>query len=524
MPHFKEKAPEMKNSFRSFFAFSLITASLFWVPGLSFCSTWLTYYGDKYHHEISSTVQTLDDGWIMAGHTMSPDSGNQVRVVRVDPMGKIRWQKIYANAQGETYRVKSVDRTSEGGYVLAGSAMTCHETEPLCQGYAWLALLDQEGAFLWQKGFKDTGGYANFFSAVQTADDGGFIAAGGGGTTGMVSAGSRFWILKADEDGQVQWQFMFDHENITDSYANAIQQTTDGGYIVAGTLFSGVTNWSEGYDIWVLKLTRHGQVEWHNQYRSPGGYDIAWSVIQPPDGGYVVAGQTENLSGYGTDGLVMKLDPHGRIEWQKNYETGFGDAIHDIALTRDNGYVIGGLYQGGGIAAGLDRNGIVTWQKKYPGNALVFAEQSSGGFVMAASGSNTRDGIDANDFLLMKTDLSGNITNCLPLDSPVTIQVQFAGFKAISFDITITSPELLQISTQSIPTDTNIIPMDGCPCRLLTGDTNQDGSVDVGDAVTALKAMTGTSLWTNTGCPESNADVNDDQKIGMADIFYMLRQ
>ena len=69
-------------------------------------------------------------------------------------------------------------------------------------------------------------------------------------------------------------------------YANSIQQTSDGGYIVAGETMSFGAG---GSDAWVLKLDGNGNVQWQKTYGGTGN-DYANSIQQTSDGGYIVAG------------------------------------------------------------------------------------------------------------------------------------------------------------------------------------------------------------------------------------------
>ena len=87
-----------------------------------------------------------------------------------------------------------------------------------------------------------------------------------------------FWVLKLDSSGAKTWEQTYGGSK--DDKAYAIQQTTDGGYIVAGQR----DGW-DGY-IWVLKLDKDGTEIWYKMYNDGGAY----AIQQTTDGGYIVAG------------------------------------------------------------------------------------------------------------------------------------------------------------------------------------------------------------------------------------------
>jgi len=118
----------------------------------------------------------------------------------------------------------------------------------------------------------------------------------------------------------------------------SIQQTSDGGYIVAGLTESFGAGSS---DIWILKLSSTGTIEWQRTYGG-SSYDTAHSIQQTSDGGYIVAGDTQTFGAGSADYWIIKLFPNGDIEWQRTYGGGSYDTAHSIQQTIDGGYIVAG--------------------------------------------------------------------------------------------------------------------------------------------------------------------------------------
>src|SRR6185312_7858316 len=127
-----------------------------------------------------------------------------------------------------------------------------------------------------------------------------------------------------------------------DETGQSIQQTTDGGYVVAGYTNSDDGDVTKHYgdgstnDGWVVRLSGTGGLIWQKAYGGTA-YDELNAVKQTPDGGYVftgwtisndddVSGDHLNTSGNATDDLwVVKTDTSGGINWQRCY----GGSGHD---------------------------------------------------------------------------------------------------------------------------------------------------------------------------------------------------
>ncbi len=61
---------------------------------------------------------------------------------------------------------------------------------------------------------------------------------------------------------------------------------------------------------------QRGNVQWRKTYGSEGG---AKSIQQTKDGGYIVAGYAETLVQVVCSAWVIKLDAKGNVQWRKTY-------------------------------------------------------------------------------------------------------------------------------------------------------------------------------------------------------------
>jgi len=334
---------------------------------------WAKTYGGI--GDYANSVQlTADDGYIVAGVTQT----GAVSVLRIDKSGNIIWQKTYSGTHGEAV-ASSVQLTADGGYVVAGY------TNSFSTGLydAWLLKLDAEGNVIWQKGYGDA--VDHIANSVQGTIDGGYIVAG---TTNPFASGvGHAWLVKLDAGGNVVWQKTYGGTR-HDSALSA-KPTSDGGYIVAGeTLSFGVQSVPGGIgDAWVFKLDASGNVMWQKTF---GGEGIDWAnSVQPTaDGGYIVAATTDLGSTPGNFlPWILKLDAAGNVIWQKTYGTGAGIAYSVLQAT-DGGYIVTGFLNLSILILKLDAGGNVIWLRGYGdtnGGAQAYSTQltADDGYIVA---------------------------------------------------------------------------------------------------------------------------------------------
>ncbi|MDR3230094.1 MAG: hypothetical protein LBT65_01525, partial [Synergistaceae bacterium] len=164
----------------------------------------------------------------------------------------------------------------------------------------------------------------------------------------LVPGFEMFLAPPVSAEPAVEWERAYGGRNVDE--AHAIQQTRDGGYIVAGGSKSRNADASQNHgliDFWVIKLKEDGTLEWE---KSLGGSkdDVAESIGQMTDGGYIVAGYSESNDGdvsgnHGNrDFWVVKLSAEGNMEWQRSLGGEGQDHAYSVQQTTAGGYVVAG--------------------------------------------------------------------------------------------------------------------------------------------------------------------------------------
>ncbi len=207
-----------------------------------------------------------------------------------------------------------------------------------------------------------------------------------------------------------KWTRTFGDE--ADDWVNSVQQTKDGGYIVAG----GTKSYGAGnYDVWLIKTDANGNKLWSKTFGGKAD-DWAWSVQQTEDGGYIVAGRTQSYGAGSIDACLIKTDANGKKLWSKTFGGKADDFANSVQQTEDGGYIVAGYtgsYGAGNSDAWLiktDANGKKLWDKAFGDEEDDFAnsvqQTEDGGYIVA--GWTESYGAGSIDACLIKTDANGN--------------------------------------------------------------------------------------------------------------------
>jgi len=291
-----------------------------------------TYGGPK--TDVASSVQVPSDGgYIIAGYTNSFSKSWDFYIVRTDFEGKMLWNRTHGGPQFE--EASSIQETSDGGYIIVG---TISSLDPFSVD-VYLVKTDSEGNILWNRTygrFENEQGYPILDSghSVQETSDGGYIIAGHTTAFGM---DSDVCLIKTDSEGNTLWNGTYGGPSSSQGYS--ARETSDGGYVIAG--FTKPFMMIGDQEVYLVKTDSGGNMLWNRSYGGPGA-DVGSSVQETGDGGYIIAGTKIPIDDENSDFFLVKTDSEGNMLWNRTYGGPGRDSCSSVQETGDGGYIIAG--------------------------------------------------------------------------------------------------------------------------------------------------------------------------------------
>lgn len=209
------------------------------------------------------------------------------------------------------------------------------------------------------------------------------------------------FLFKLDSSGNMQWNKSYATGNLL-----AVVQTRDGGYTLDGVSV-------------LIKTDSKGNAQWNKTYSD----EYVASIVQTSDGGYALAGyattaQVQN-GRYESDFWLAKVNSTGTQLWTKTFGRTGDTEAYSVIQTSDGGYALVGksnAYSDAGeydfMLVKTDSSGNQQWLKTFGGaggdsEAKSVVQTSDGGYVLA--GATNAYGLGGYDAWLIKTDSSGNL-------------------------------------------------------------------------------------------------------------------
>lgn len=297
------------------------------------------------------------------------------------------WNRTYK--VGDIYNVQSLQKTSDGGYIIIGTLSKNSNDGRYPEDY-FLVKTDSMGNEQWNRIFreqnKDGGVYISYI--MQTSDLGYLIA---GDTNKYDTGSSKLWLTKTDTQGNEQWKKdfrgdrpimqSFGGNNITGRINEAhrsVMETQDGGFLVMGNT-GPCQDCSKGseqpMDIWLMKIDSGGSEEWNRTLGKTNGSAFSFQVTS--DSGFVLAGTSNSNITW-----LMKSDQSGNELWNRTFQETGGRAVV-VQQASDGGYAIAVTDTSGSQTwlIKTDPDGQERWNKTY--NSFdIFLQTRDGGFLI----------------------------------------------------------------------------------------------------------------------------------------------
>lgn len=346
-----------------------------------------------------SVRQTSDSGYIITGFTSGFGSGGSVYLIKTDAHGNKVWDKAFGSSNLDDGN--SIQQTADGGFIIAG-----YTYSDLSRSYdIYLIKADLNGNIIWEKTFGGTNEDRAYY--VHETSGGGFFIVGSIDST--IAGNNDVYLIRTDASGDKIWEKIYRESGVEFGYSG--QQTTDGGFIVAGTKLTPTNN----FDVYLIKTDAEGNKVWE---KTLGGNttDGARSIQQTVDGGFIVVGETWSSGAGGSDVYVIKADALGNKVWEKTFGGSKNDWAYSIKQTSDGGFVFVGYTNSFNVAQDdvylvkTDAGGNKKWEKTFGGNGHDWGysvqQTYDSGFIITGSTDSYSNGTGV---LLIKTDSEGNV-------------------------------------------------------------------------------------------------------------------
>ena len=268
---------------------------------------WVKFYTGSGRERAQDIIQTADNGYAIVGYTSTlPAQYYDAFIVRTNSSGDTLWTKRYGGSNGiSNYDdANSIKLLPDGGFILGGQSFNG------LNGYDQsLIRINSIGTVIWSKRFGTV--KSENIDEVSLLPDG-FILAG---NTNTDSNGDDGYLVKTDTGGTVLWAKSFGG-SLPDDF-HTVDTTSDGGFILTGTTTSTGGLFP---NMWLMRTNSAGDSLWSNAYGGDN-HDHGYSGQQTSDGGYIIAGHTGSFGFNNEEGYIVKTGPSGNDPNKLTYTT-----------------------------------------------------------------------------------------------------------------------------------------------------------------------------------------------------------
>ncbi|MFA6304375.1 MAG: T9SS type A sorting domain-containing protein [Patescibacteria group bacterium] len=252
---------------------------------------------------------------------MKPDVfGLDFKFTKINSDGDVIYSRFYGGASHEYCR--SIIQTADDGFMLIGSTMSFGAGDIDW----WIIKINADGDSIWSRTYG--GLWSDKCNSIIEMPDGGFVLAG--------NYGSDCWAIKINADGDSIWSRTYEIGG--HNFCESAILTTDGRIALVGSAYShNPDNW----DAWLLLINENGDSLLSCLYENNGNNDCN-SIIEMPDGGFVLAGNTTSFGANNKDFWLIRTGSRGNILWSKTYGTEEYEECRSLIENPDGSYTLAG--------------------------------------------------------------------------------------------------------------------------------------------------------------------------------------
>ncbi len=400
---------------------------------------WFFYFGDDSDIEDVHGIAVLEDDTTVLAGIFPDEEGGEAHLMGISPQGERSWYRDLGDGE-RARRVLSMDRTSDGGFVLAGEIAPAGQTlKQGVDGSPFLTRLDPDFNVVWDRTWDAPG--RQWFHDVAIGPDGAAVVVGPVAGTLDLGAGPlegitrepphydlpKLLIATFDESGEVRWSEAFSGLGLNPGAA--VDVAPDGSIVVAGALQESldfglelltVEGYPEGqqYDAFVAGLEPDGTPVWSMRLGSPSE-PVSFGDMAVDAGGNIALGiqasgklniRGEIIETFSEGHFLLQLDSCGQFLWAKDVRQGFL-GIRGLSILDDAGIAFTGS---GGSGYVESSDGAYDWTNSPQSKSIgILTWGFFAGVIQGAGVTNLPEG--------------GNLPDCNEVFGDPTVALSFVG-------------------------------------------------------------------------------------------------
>lgn len=246
--------------------------------------------------------------------------------------------------------------------------------------------------------------------AIELSTNRGYLACGT--ASGIFTGYSAGYLVKVKNNGDTIWKKQYNFSAIGGDHFTDAAELQDKNYLIVGTTYDSAVG---NADIFLTKIDTNGVVLWFQKYAHNDNDQSSYFSITP-DNKVIIVGNTTPNSTTPNDIVLIKTDLTGNLIWRKTIGNSLEEVFLSIQVIKNNTeYLLGGRegfynmsnpYFDFGIVR-TDTAGNLVWRNSY---GTPSGNEPCGSAIYTLDGGFVLSGTYGNQGALMKLDSAGNQT------------------------------------------------------------------------------------------------------------------